>query len=68
MNLSDERAAAAFNEWMRRYIEDPAAFRATFQAVQQYEQERAGGKTPSYGETSVAFLLRLDRELDTEES
>lgn len=42
------------NEWMRRYIEEPARFDAEFQTVNQFLADEADGPKPIYGETSAA--------------
>ena len=63
MNQPDaDPLAAALNEWMRRYTEDPAAFQAEFQTVALFQAERLGGRTPSYGETCAAYLAALIAE------
>jgi hypothetical protein len=61
MNETKEKLGSAFNEWMRRYIEDPAAFEAEFRTVQDFLAEKAGGKEPSYGAICVEYLELLMR-------
>jgi hypothetical protein len=56
------KLAAAFNEWMRRYTEDPAGFASEFQSVGLYLAERAMGKEPTYGETCTEYLIQLMEE------
>lgn len=51
--------AAAFNEWMRRYTEDPAAFEAQFQTVGEFLAAKAAGEEPSYGEVCAEFMAEL---------
>lgn len=41
----------AFNEWMRRYTEEPEAYEAQFRTVGRFLQEQAAGREPTYGET-----------------
>lgn len=54
--------AEGFDEWMRRYIADPKAFMAEFQAVAQFTtKSRINGA--SYGEGQAAYLLKLVAEL-----
>lgn len=53
--------AAAFNEWMRRYTVDPAAFSAEFQTVGLFLAEQAQGKEPTYGDTCAAYLAALTK-------
>ncbi len=55
--------AAAFNEWMRRYIVEPDRFDREWQSVSEYIQETSEGKTPSYGESCAAYLVRLISEM-----
>lgn len=59
MAYTTEKAAAAFTEWMRRYIEDPAAFEAEFITVTAYLD---GGEL-SYGEAQAAYLEKLMGEV-----
>lgn len=59
----DKKAVArAFNEWMRRYIEEPERFKREFQAVREYLDANALGVEPTYGETSAEFLDQLMSE------
>ena len=60
-----ESLAPAFNEWMRRYTENPEQFEREFQAVSRYLAEKADGKKPSYGESCAAYLAELVEEMKT---
>lgn len=62
--MTQGEIAAALNEWMRRYIADPAAFEADFQTVTAYLAETNTLEAPSYGVKSAAYLLTLHRELN----
>lgn len=53
---------ALFNEWMRRYTENPEQFKAEFQSVGEFLQQQAGGAVPSYGEHCVGYLEKLKAE------
>lgn len=54
--------AQAFDEWMRRYVEDPSAFEAEFQSVAAYSRGRARGKAATeYGLDCAAMLRKLMR-------
>lgn len=55
--------APLFNEWMRRFTEEPEAYQAQFKTVQLFLAEQQAGHAPSYGESSVAYLDRLRAEL-----
>lgn len=57
--MDRQKLIEAFNEWMRRYTDDPAAFEAEFQTVGLFVAERAMGREPSYGETCVAYIESL---------
>lgn len=60
MELMDK----AFNEWMRRYIEEPEQYSREFEMVRQFEQQENAGQEPSYGRTSGAYLRKLMLELE----
>lgn len=51
--------AQAFNEWMRRYTEEPERFEAEFRSVGRFLEEERAGKEPSYGDTCAAYLDEL---------
>lgn len=55
-----ELNAQAFNEWMRRYIEDPERYNREFQSVEKF---RAEGDSPSYGYDCAAYLEKLRNEI-----
>lgn len=65
IDLTDQvRAVRAFNEWMRRFIEDPSGFKGEWQDVQVFLKERDAGKEPSYGEACDAYLRKLLAEIE----
>lgn len=49
-------AAKAFNEWMRRFTEEPAKFEHEFETVGAFLKEQADGREPTYGEKCAAYL------------
>lgn len=51
--------AQAFNEWMRRYTEEPERFEAEFRTVAEFQAQDALGKEPDYGATCDAYLTEL---------
>jgi hypothetical protein len=52
----------AFDEWMRRYIEEPERFAREFQAVQEFvAQDGTDGRETTYGADCAAFLEQLMR-------
>lgn len=48
--------AQAFNEWMRRYIEEPERFRREWESIEQFKAE---GANPTYGDRCAAYLAEL---------
>lgn len=58
-DLSKAKLAKAFNEWMRRYVEEPEAFEAEFRSVGAFLKDRAEGREPTYGEHCAAYLEQL---------
>ena len=64
MTLNQEVMATAFNEWMRRYTEEPKRFAREWQTVSKYLAEKSAGETPSYGTCSAAYMLQLAEELN----
>jgi hypothetical protein len=61
--LDDKSLSRALNEWMRRYIENPAEFEAEFETVAEFLNEEKQGTEPSYGDTAVAYLRKIDAQL-----
>lgn len=55
MNISHERLAATFQEWQRRFREEPAAFMADWQVAAQGVDE--------YGEAAARYLEKLAAEV-----
>jgi len=50
----------AFDEWMRRYIEEPERFAREFQAVQEFvAQGGIDGRETTYGAECAALLDQL---------
>lgn len=58
--LTQHEIACAFNEWLARYIADPAGFEATFQTVVGFHND---GDEPSYGADCAVFLLKIHNQL-----
>lgn len=57
--MSKQQMAAAFNEWMRRYTEDPTKFEVEFQTVGKYLADKAAGAEPSYGEVCAELMAEI---------
>jgi len=60
--MNNAQMVKCFNEWMRRFIEEPEAFAAEFQTVNQFLKDEAEGIEPSYGETSAAYMRKFAEE------
>lgn len=60
--MDEEQVPKAFNEWMRRYIEEPERFEREFQTVTTFLDEEAGGKEASYGSVCTAYLKQIISE------
>jgi hypothetical protein len=58
------KLAAAFNEWMRRYTENPEQFEREFVIVTRFMNEKNSGVEPSYGEICAAYLTVLVEEIE----
>lgn len=57
--MNRELMASCFNEWMRRFTENPRGFQQEFETVGAFLRERAEGREPSYGEISTAYMAEL---------
>lgn len=57
--MTNAQMAKAFNEWMRRFIEEPARFEREFETVQNFLKDEEFGITPTYGEVAAAYLTQL---------
>lgn len=57
--LTKEQMIAAFNEWMRRYTEDPTKFEAEFQTVGAFLTAMNSGEEPDYGQRCTALMEEL---------
>ena len=53
--------AEAFDEWMRRFIDNPAGYEREFETVQRFLEQEAGGKPTTYGAACAAYLTLLER-------
>lgn len=56
--------AQAFNEWMRRFIEEPDSYKSTVAEVKDFLAAEANGVEPDYGTWCEAYLARLMSEAD----
>lgn len=56
-------AATVFNEWMRRYIEEPERFERDFQSVTAFLKAEKSGAEPDYGTKCVVYFNQLTRDI-----
>lgn len=52
--MTKERMAVLFDEWLRRFIEDPKKFSTEWKAIQEAK---------TYGASCAAFIEKLDAEM-----
>ena len=64
--MTNAQMAKCFNEWMRRFIEEPDRFQHEFESVNAYLRDQAEGREPTYGETSAAYMGQLAAECPAE--
>lgn len=64
--MKNAQMVKCFNEWMRRFIEEPDRFEREFKTVNAFLADEAGGREPSYGETSAAYMAQLASECPAE--
>lgn len=55
--------AKCFDEWMRRFIEEPNQFEHEFQSVQKFLSEASDGKDHTYGEMCSAYMKKIAGDL-----
>lgn len=61
--MTNAQMAQAFNEWMRRFIEEPERFEREFKTVNAFLADTAKGVEPSYGEVAAGYLQSVAAEL-----
>lgn len=59
IRFNDKRVELAFNEWMRRFIDNPAQFAREWQDATEFLKEEAAGVEPTYGAACVLYLEKL---------
>lgn len=57
MNITTQRLAILFNEWARRYAENPSEFSKIL--------DENGNPVKDYGESCALYLQKLQEELFT---
>jgi hypothetical protein len=53
-----EGTAAAFNQWMQNYIDNPKEYELEWESIRAF-LDTAGGEEPSYGQSCVVLLEHL---------
>ncbi|EJN15704.1 hypothetical protein PMI42_00721 [Bradyrhizobium sp. YR681] len=61
--MDNAQMVKCFNEWMRRFIQEPERFEAEFRTVNGFLKDEAEGREPTYGETSAAYMQQLATEI-----
>jgi len=56
MNVTQQRMAAIFNEWAKRYAENPSEFSEVL--------DENGNPVKGYGENCAIYFEKLAKELD----
>lgn len=57
--MDKDKVAKAFNEWMRRYTQEPSRFGREWQEVSEFLKAEADGREPEYGQVCAAYLDHL---------
>ena len=65
MMEADAKLAAAFNEWMRRYEEEPERFEREARSLKDFRASVAKGEEPTYGTCCVDYLNKILVDLDS---
>jgi hypothetical protein len=59
VTVAEADLVKAFNEWMRRTIEEPESFELQWQTMKAFEAAVAAGEEPDYGTTCTEYLLGI---------
>lgn len=60
--MEKEKVAKAFNEWMRRFTQEPSRFGHEWESVAEFLKAEADGREPEYGQVCAAYLEQLMSE------
>ena len=58
MSQLPEGTAAAFNQWMQNFIDNPEGYKGEWDSIRQFLDTKDGAE-PDYGQSCVALLERL---------
>ena len=59
LEMTNVQMVKAFNEWMRRFIEEPDRYNREFESVNQFLADEANGVEPTYGERCTGYMVKL---------
>ncbi len=62
--MNEQEMIAAFNEWMRRYEENPDEFESGYATIKEYLAQIGASEEPTYGQRCTAQMLRYNAELN----
>lgn len=62
--VATQRMALAFNEWMRRYTDEPERFAREFKQCGEFLAQIAKGEMPTYGDDCAAYFTSILDGLD----
>ena len=57
--LDHSLLSRAFNEWQRRYIEEPERFKAEARTIREFLADQMARRVPTYGDECAAYLIKL---------
>lgn len=60
--MTDDEMGAAFNEWMRQYIEEPGDFEREWQTIDTFRRSEQFS-IPAYGAKCTVYLKRCHEKL-----
>lgn len=64
--MTNAQMVKCFNEWMRRFIDEPDRFEREFNTVNAFLKDYADGREPTYGETSASYMSQIATEIGAE--
>ncbi len=56
--------ARAFNEWMRRFIDEPERFKTEYQTIADFMEAKLNDREPDYGDRATAYLQKILDEIE----
>ena len=59
MKTTDQNLIRGFNEWLRRYEDEPERFEHEVKTLKQFRADEAVGDEPEYGRDCVPYLHKI---------